>query len=580
MTASPAANIFTESQWHEVQRLVQTLDNRQILWLSGYLAAQDSSFADTQQANNEALEVLIAFGSETGNCEKIAQQLADLASKESIQIVVKDLASLRARQLKKYQCVLIICSTHGDGDPPEPITGFYTSLMDAQAPRLPNMRYAVLSLGDSTYEHFCSTGKQLDERLASLGAARLTFRQDCDVDYATTARQWMEVVLKTLPRGEPALSNVPVQQVGKSAKYTKDNALTVKVLDNIRLSHATRSSPVHHLELSVDVNDFAIEPGDAVGILVKNPIALVNAILKVTGLSPEQVVTIHHRTISLEQALTEECDLTIPSKNFLNTWAGIKANIDLLDVLNSDSTERKNYLRTHQILDLITHYPAVADAQSFVDGLRPLQPRLYDVANSLSLIDDELHLTVKRFAYTFQDREETGIASDYLIRLQKNNLLRIYPHRNARFHLPVDLDVPLILIADGTGMAPYRAFIQEIQASGRTHPCWLIFSEERFEDDFLYQLEWQQALKESLLERIDTVFYKEQVGRTLADALIEQQELFLNWLNIGAHIYLCGDKSRLAECENTLQFWLDQRADQTINWQTINMAKRVRRNLY
>ncbi|HEX5538347.1 MAG TPA: sulfite reductase flavoprotein subunit alpha, partial [Methylophilaceae bacterium] len=467
MAASYAENVFTESQWYEIQRLIGTLDSRQSLWLSGYLAALEKPFAANQEHSSSAAEVLIAFGSETGNSEKLARQLTALATEQGLQAVMKDLASLRARQLSKYHYVLLICSTHGDGDPPEPITTFYTSLMDEDAPRLPNMHYAVLSLGDSSYEHFCTTGKQLDERLASLGAARLAFRQDCDVDYAAPAKQWMDDVLKTLPRATSAAVSKPVAVVDKQTQYSKENPLTVKVLDNLCFSSDHRPDPIHHLELSLDVADFQLSPGDAVGVLAKNSATLVDAILKAANLPAEQTVSINHRSIALAQALAEECDLNIPSKNFLAMWAELSASAELAAMVHAESKEQRSFLRNHQIMDLISTYPAQASAQDFVASLRPLQPRLYDVANSLNLVDDELHLTVKQYSYPFRDRNETGVASDYLINLQKNSSLRIYPHRNARFHLPENLDAPLILIADGTGIAPYRAFMQEIEAGKR-----------------------------------------------------------------------------------------------------------------
>lgn len=589
MTANYAENVFTESQWDEIQRLISNLDSRQSLWLSGYLAALEKPLEKppekplSPQTSSAASEVLIAFGSETGNGEKLARQLAAQLGAQGIPAVVKDLASLRARQLTKHRHVLIICSTHGDGDPPEPITNFYTSLMDETAPRLPELHYSVLALGDSTYEHFCTAGKQLDERLAALGAARLAFRQDCDVDFAAPAQHWMDNVLKALPRESATGIRKPAATAEKQAQHGKDNPLTVSVLDNIRCSSAERQDPIHHLELSLEAGDFKLSPGDAVGVLAKNSAALVNAIIHAAKLPAEQTVAINHRSITLAQALTEECDLNIPSRNFLSLWAEYSASAALAEMVVAESKAQREFLRSHQILDLLTDYPATAAAQRFVDSLRPLQPRLYDVANSLSAIDDELHLSVKQYNYPFRDRNERGIASNYLIDLPKNATLRIYPHRNARFHLPESQDVPLILIADGTGIAPYRAFLQEIEAGKRTHPCWLVFSEQSFEQDFLYQTEWQQALAAGLLERVDSVFYRDQPNTTLADAVLAQAELLSDWLKRGAHLYLCGDKTLLTACEHALQAWLEQSVQQPAQqsgWQDMNAAKRIHRNVY
>lgn len=580
MAANCAEEVFTEGQWKEIQRLVSSLDSRQSAWLSGYLAGLKHDTPAVAQSNSPASEVLVAFGSETGNSEKIAGELLNLLSQRGTPAVVKNLSSLRPRQLSKYQYALLICSTHGDGDPPEPVTNFFTTLMEKDAPRLPDLNYAVLSLGDSSYEHFCTAGKQLDERLASLGAVRLAFRQDCDVDFAVPAKHWMNDVIKTLPGSAAPVARKPVARTETEAGYSKENPLTVSVLENLCLSDSERPEPIHHIELSLEVSDFKLNPGDAVGVLAKNPSTLVDRVLEAAKLAGEQSVTINHRNIPLAQALLEECDLNIPSKSFLEKWAQASGSKELKTIVEGDAKEQRSFLRSHQILDLIGSYPASVSAQNFVESLRPLQPRLYDVANSLNAMDDELHLTVKRYNYPFRDRHEIGVASDYLVNLPKNAALKIYPHRNARFHLPEKSDAPLILVADGTGIAPFRAFMQEMKASGLTHPCWLVFSEQSFEEDFLYQTEWQEAVDEGLLERVDSVFYQDQPNRSLADLLIEQNKMLLDWIKAGAHLYLCGDKSLLGNCETTLQAWLEKTATQGVNWQSMNAGKRIHRNVY
>ena len=579
MAAHPAEHVFTERQWHEIQALIGNLDSRQALWLSGYLAALGKSAAPSAQPNSgSGASILIAYGSETGNSEKLAHQLSALAAEQGIATTVKSLATLRPRQLGKYQYVLLICSTHGDGDPPEPITAFYASLMEDAAPRMPDVHYAVLALGDSSYEHFCVTGKQLDERLAALGATRIIFRQDCDVDYAAPARLWMDNVLKALPRDSAATNAAPQTEPVKTAQYGKDQPLTVTVLDNIRLSHEKRSDANHHLELLLEVEDFHLEPGDAVGIFASNPAPLVEAVITAAGLTPEQTVTAGQRSLPLAQALGEIYDLCIPSKNFLTLWAQLSGSEALAALVAGEAKPQREFLRSHQLLDIMREYPAKVEAQALVDNLRPLQPRLYDVANSLAATPDELHLTVKRYSYEFRGRDQAGIASHYLADLPKQAALRLYPHRNARFHLPEQHDVPLVLIADGTGIAPYRAFLQEIGAGERSHRVWLAFAENRFEEDFLYQTEWQQAKADGLLERVDTVFYQDEPGRTLASVIAESGQL-ADWLNAGAHLYFCGDKALLEACESELQAYLAGNGA-AVDWQAIVADKRLHRNLY
>lgn len=584
MTAPMAPGLFTEPQWQAVQQLLRDLDRQQALWLSGFLAGQGSEAAPAPVAANTPVQarILIAFGSETGNCEALARQLASRASEAGLVADVANLAGLRLRQLQKHNRLLLICSTHGDGDPPEPITAFHESLMHSDAPAFPHLEYAVLALGDSSYEHFCATGRELDERLAALGAKRLLPRRECDVDFAVPARAWMQEALSRLPvAGNTKTSTAtPVVHRSESAqRYGKQSPLTVEVLGNIRLSAATRRDPVHHIELALDAGDFPIEPGDAVGILTDNPPALVAALLKATGLSGEQPVMQGEQAMPLVQALRQECNLTIPGKRFLEIWAEQSGSAELRAIV-ADSGKQRDFLRQWQVIDIVTHWPAHPEAQTLVDGLRPLQPRLYDVANSLRHVADELHLTIRRYHYPFRNREETGIASEYLLKLQPGDRLRLYPHRNARFHLPEDHHAPLVLVAEGTGIAPYRAFLQDILASGRSHPCWLFFAEQRFREDFLYQTDWQEARRQNVLERITPVFSHDTPGLTLADALgnaLAREAGGINdWLDRGAHLYFCGDKALMEHGEHHLR----SHPALATAWEGLVRDKRLHRNLY
>ncbi len=583
MTAPLAPALFTEPQWQAVQQLLRDLDRQQALWLSGFLAGQGSEAATAPVAATAPAvsRLLIAFGSETGNGEALARQLASLASEAGLVAEVASLAGLRLRQLLKQQRLLLICSTHGDGDPPEPATAFYDSLMHSDAPAFAQLEYAVLALGDSSYEHFCATGRELDERLAALGAKRLLPRCECDVDFAQPAREWMREVLARLPAAaaaRPQAATLPALRES-APRYSKQAPLTVEVLGNICLSAATRRDAVHHIELALEAEDFPLEPGDAVGVLTDNPPALVAALLNATGLAGEQPVMQDGKAMPLVQALREECNLTIAGKHFLEIWAELSGSAELRAIV-ADGSRQRDFLRQWQIIDIVTQWPAHPEAQTLVDGLRPLQPRLYDVANSLRQVADELHLTVRRYRYPFRNREETGIASDHLLRLQAGERLRLYPHRNARFHLPDDHHAPLILVAEGTGIAPYRAFLQEILASGRSHSCWLFFGEQDFREDFLYQTDWQEARRHKVLECITPVFSRARPEPSLADAmaaaLAGQADGIGEWLARGAHLYFCGDKALMEACEQRLQA-LPALAPA---WENLRQEKRLHRNLY
>lgn len=583
MTAHALAHPFSDPQWREIHQFLDRLDDRQALWLSGYLAARGSAddTAVNAGAADSANTVLIGFGTETQNSRGLAQDLMDQCRAAGINAEARDLAGVRPRQLSKRDHLIIITATHGDGDPPEPIADFYQDLMGEQAPRLEGLKFAVLALGDSSYDHFCVTGREIDARLEALGGRRLLDCRDCDVDFQATARQWMEQLIEKLPSngGQTFPAAAKPGALSSFEGYSKTCPLITEVLVNQRLSASCRRAPIHHLELVLDDPAFAVEAGDAVGILPDNPPRQVSAVLDALGLSGEEAVAIREQAQPLVQALRQHCDLVIPGGAFLKYWSQRSGSKELIATVEAGNAAQRAFLRRHQVLDVLRRYPGRADAQALVNALRPLQPRLYDVANSMAAIDDELHLTVKQYRYDFEGRSETGVSSRYLIDLQPGDRVRLYPHINARFRLPDAPEQPLILIAEGTGIAPYRAFFQTLAARNRRPPCWLVFAEHCFEDDFLYQLELQQARAEGLLERIDTVFQDQDPGRTLADPLLERSQALLHWLDDGAHLYFCGDKSRLSDVEKTLQNAVDAQRGQG-HWQDLSKAKRLHRNLY
>lgn len=574
---------FNAEQWQQTHQFIQALDQHQALWLSGYLAAMHGSVTNQKTQTKDAEQnILIAYGTETDNCKKLAQSLFQQCQTAGINTEMADLANVRVRKLKKLETLIIITATHGDGDPPEPITEFYEAIMADNAPKLSHLSFAVLALGDSSYEHYCVTGIYLDQKLEKLGAKRLLERVDCDVDFEEPASKWQQNILLALPKTELS-ANQPLTLAASTTSETvsKQNPITVEVLSNQNLSDLNRRKPVHHLELSLEQENFNIEPGDAVGVFVHNPPQLVAQVLNSTLLSGKAIVIVDDQSIALREALRSKRDLTIPSKNLLVLWAKLTSCEPLQALLEGDSKDLRSYLKQQQVCDVLSAYPASPEPQELIDALRPLQPRLYDVANSLSVLDDELHLTVKAYDYTFANRVEKGIASSYLLSLQAGDEVSVYPHKNARFRLPDDTNTPLILIADGTGIAPYRAFIQALATLPKAPPCWLVFSEQHYEEDFLYQLDTQKAYQDGVLSHIDTVFYGDMrfQNNTLATPLLNQGEQLINWLKQGAHIYLCGDKSRLETCEQMLKVFVDENLTQG-HWQQLAKAKIIHRNLY
>ncbi|MCK9469625.1 MAG: sulfite reductase flavoprotein subunit alpha [Porticoccaceae bacterium] len=584
MTAEVPTRLFSEQQWRQLFPLLNSLDQSQRLWLSGYLAAPEWGAATaTTVVADTAERVTIAYGTETDNCKRLAHQLEARCREAGIAAEVVDLAQTRVRRLTKMKYLVVITATHGDGDPPEPITDFYENLNADDMSPLKGLRFAVLALGDSTYENYCVTGQIIDQRLEALGGERLIPRRDCDVDFAQPADEWMTQLLPTLPRAAAATPAVDHSAAYSSApaaaSYSKDSPLEVEVLANHSLSHPDRSHPIHHLELELPVADFPLLPGDAVGVLPENPPQLVASILDATGLSGEAPVVVDDQAMSLVEALRIHRDLTIPSRGFLSAWAALSDAQWLQDINAGEAKAQREFLRQHQVCDLVRRAPARPEPQALVDALRPQQPRLYDLANCLEVNEDELHLTVKAFSYPFGEREEIGIATTFLLDLQPGDSLRIYPHRNARFQLPENTELPLILVAEGTGIAPYRAFLQALAQRATPPPCWLVFAEQQFEEDFLYQTDLQKALADKVLTSLDSVFYSDEPRRQLADPLLDNAERLNDWLAQGAHIYLCGEKDSLDVCEARLQEQLDKNHSEGF-WKQLSKDKRVHRNLY
>ncbi len=578
-----STELFSEEQWRHIQALLDKLDQRQSLWLSGFLAARGQPFSAPEQPGEEAARICIAYGSETGNCESLAHGLGEELSRRDVAHEVVSLADVKPRSLARLDFLFVICSTHGDGDPPEPATGFYDALVSGLAPpKFAGLRFAVLALGDSSYEHFCTAGKRIDERLEALGGRRLIERADCDVDFEKPAKEWMTRVLALLPSHRsqsPRQAVNALKQPVETEAASRNNPLNVEVLDNICLTGGARPKAIHHLELLIEPSSISLMPGDAVGILPHNPPELVAAILDLAGFSGDEPVVVNQHAAPLVEVLREHLDLSIPGAAFLKYWAEASGSEKLREIIDADTAVQRQFLRSVQVINILREHSGTAGAQAFVDSLRPLQPRLYDVANEITPETDELHLTVKDFRYGMNGREISGTASRYLLQSQPGECLRIYPHHNKRFRLPEDTNAPLILVANGTGVAPFRAFLQHLARQGRQRDCWLLFQETSAEEDFLYQLDLQQAAARGVLPFVDTLFTADHPKREIKDIFETRADRLLDWLARKAHLYLCGEKEVLGSCESELKT-LVERMEKPDLWKQTIADKRIHRNLY
>ncbi|TAL92924.1 MAG: assimilatory sulfite reductase (NADPH) flavoprotein subunit [Paraburkholderia sp.] len=566
---------LTEAQWEHISGLASSLDSKQLVWVSGFLAgieqattrgtsplstALDASPAPGDAGHPAQRSLTVLYGSETGNSAALATTLAEHAVKRGLTLSLHDMATYKTRQLKDERDILIIVSTYGEGDPPQPAAGFFEFVEGRKAPRLPDVRFAVLALGDSTYEQYCEAGKRLDRRLEELGAQRLKPRVDCDIDYDEAANAWIDDIAATLGSTMPAsstlangISSATLPASTNTPAVDKHNPFPARIIENIALTGRGSSKETRHIELSVEGSGLAFEPGDALGVMPANAPALVESILTELGLAAQAVVDVKGEPVALADALASRLEITTLTPRFLDHWARLSGADALRRLTSADrAEERTAFARGHHVIDVIRQFPVKGiEAQHLVAGLRPLTPRLYSIASSLAVAPDEVHLTVSTVYYTLHGERRFGVASGHLAkRGELDARLPVYVQKNPNFRLPAD-DVPLIMIGAGTGVAPYRAFMQEREARGASGRSWLVFGERNFRTDFLYQTEWQTLLKDGVLTRMDVAFSRDRHVEDRAKVYVqhrlkEQARDIFAWLEEGAHLYVCGDANRLA----------------------------------
>ncbi len=600
-----------------IRGLARSLTSEQALWVSGYFAGAAEARGELLALTREASTVIsrarsgpsqvsllkILFASESGNAAALAREIEGRAQRIGIRASAEDLARYKTRGLAHEETVLFIASTHGEGDPPETAASFFEFLSGRKAPSLAQLRFGVLALGDSTYERFCEAGKMLDRRLEELGATRMVDRCDCDVDYETDAFGWADLALARV-QGDPASgpdcaagagladvdSATPAIRKPAARPYGKSHPFIARVLESICLTGRGSSKATRHLEFSLEGAELEYVPGDALGIVPQNDPALVSELLGLFGWSEsEKVVARGGGEAPIGTALASQFEITALTPRFIETWAKLSGDKRLVELATKSRAELAIFMAGNQIIDLVRASPSPGiSPQDFVQALRGLQPRLYSIASSADFVSTEVHICVAPVQYRLHDRDRQGVASVHLIdRVTIDDSAPVYVQRNDSFRLPKDGDAPIIMIGAGTGVAPYRAFMQHREALGEQGKSWLFFGERNFRTDFLYQAEWQEWHRSKALTRVDLAFSRDQRQKVYVQhRLVERAGELFSWIEDGAHLYVCGDAEHMAHDVHAALAWViaDQRGrgqeDAEAYLRELQAAGRYQRDVY
>ncbi|MFJ5790895.1 assimilatory sulfite reductase (NADPH) flavoprotein subunit [Lysinibacillus sp. NPDC093197] len=586
---------FNEEQVKLLNELLPNLTGEQKIWLNGYLSALLATI-DTNVVEEAKLSVVpttksvtLLYGSQTGNSQGLAEKYAAALKANDVEVTVTSLAKFKPNNLKKITNLLLVVSTHGEGEPPDQAIQFYEFLHSKRAPKLEHLHFSVLALGDSSYEFFCKTGQDFDAQFEKLGATRIVPRTDCDVDYDEPAAKWFtDVQQALLEHTDTAIKTEQTQILEGDATYSRKNPYYAEVLENINLNGRGSEKETRHIELSIEGANFQFQPGDSIGILPENDETLVHALITALQFNPQAQVTVSDEAMQLKDALRKKLEITVLSKPLLQKISAFTVHKEFAKLCES-STAWKDYARGRDLVDIAEDFaPFTWDAQQFVDLLRKIPVRLYSIASSQLANSDEVHLTIGKVSYETNGRVRFGVCSGSVAgRVNIGDTLPIYVHKNPNFRLPEQADTPIIMIGAGTGVAPYRAFLEEREELGIEGKSWLIFGDQHFMTDFLYQTDWQRWLASGTLAQMDIAFSRDTDKKIYVQHKIEEKaQAFYEWLEQGAVIYVCGDKkSMAADVDQTIRHIIEQHGNKTpeeakayIN--DLKQQKRYQRDVY
>lgn len=577
----PKTAPFAPEQIDALNTLVGSSTPLQRSWLAGFLAGIEATGGQAAQPASAArprVPLTLLYGSESGNAEGLALKARKLAQRHGFDARVLDMADADPALLAKTQNLVVFVATWGEGDPPQRAADFHAKLMADGAPRLEGVKFAVLSLGDTAYVNFCSVGQTIDARLEALGGKRAADRIDLDLDFAKKAADWTERALTTLAPAEPdAATVVHVDFRGASPSldepaFTPETPLEAEVTAAVNLNGTGSSSETWHIELATDAPDYSYEPGDAIGVIPENDAELAADLASAVGLGANA---------DLIGKLNKSHDITTLTRPVVDAYAKLTGRSDVAALADTEAFKR--FAADRQLVDLFAEFPETLTQEQLLGLLRPLPPRLYSVASSAKAHAGETHLLVSAVRWQSHGRQRKGVTSTWLAdRRKAGDRVGVYVKRNRHFRLPKDSARPIVMIGAGTGVAPYRAFVEERAETEITSPSWLFFGARSYTNDFLYQLDWQEHLQSRALGRIDVAFSRDQPEKIyVQDRLWAQRDEIRGWIADGAHVYLCGDEKGLGrDVDATLARILAEPRNETIEAGKAQLGELLRAGRY
>lgn len=535
----------------------------QLAWVSGYfwgvLNQQSGAAVAVPAQAAEVPSITLISASQTGNARRVAEALRDDLLAAKLNVKLMNAGDYKFKQIAAEKLLVVVTSTQGEGEPPEEAVALHKFLFSKKAPKLDGTAFAVFGLGDTSYEFFCQSGKDFDSKLAELGAERLLDRVDADVEYQTAAAEWRARVVEVLKARAPVAAPAQLATSGAvndihTSPYTKEAPLSATLSVNQKITGRDSEKDVRHIEIDLGDSGLRYQPGDALGVWYQNDPQLVKELVELLWLKGDEPVTVDGKTLPLAEALEWHFELTVNTATIVENYATLTRSESLLPLVG-DKAQLQQYAAETPIVDMVRFSPAQLDAEALIGLLRPLTPRLYSIASSQAEVESEVHVTVGVVRYEIEGRARAGGASSFLAdRVEEDGEVRVFIEHNDNFRLPANPETPVIMIGPGTGIAPFRAFMQQRAADGAQGKNWLFFGNPHFTEDFLYQVEWQSYVKEGLLTRIDLAWSRDQQQKVyVQDKLREQGAELWRWINDGAHIYVCGDANRMAkDVEHTL----------------------------